>query len=144
MGCVGAVEKYPHPANAALLAFLEKQAVHSDSRNKSTYDLDEFELHTHPDLCEHLYGLNPWCKGAAYGIPVLATDRGVLFAMARGTSTLALRLAETDRAAAIGHGGRDFAEAGPDWVAFEAWRVDGATLKDLAKAALAGAVAIGR
>ncbi len=137
------MEKFPHPANAALLAFLERQAVPSDSRNKSNYDLDEFELHTHPDLCEHLYSLNPWCKGAAYGVPVLATDRGVLFAMARGTSTLALRLAGTDRAAAIESGGRDFTEAGPDWVAFEAWRVDGAALKDLAQAALAVAVSIG-
>jgi hypothetical protein len=133
--------RYPHPANHALLQALQAR---SEPARGSGYDLDGFELHAHPDLCDHLYALNPHCKEAAYGYPVLATERGILFAVAIGTSFLALRLADRERAAAVDQGGRAFAEAGTDWVSVEAWGVEAARLKDLAKAALACAEEIAR
>lgn len=138
------MEKFPHPANAALLRHFKNRATPATPRNKSNYDIDEYELHTHPDLVEHLWDLNRHCKAAAYGYPVLASDKGVVFGVAAGTSFLALRLEGRDRAAAIEQGGKAFREAGRNWVSFEAWRFDGPRLKEWVRAALAGAVSTGK
>lgn len=93
------------------------------------YDLDGWQLHAHPDLCDRLQSLNPHCYRGAYGVPVLATDRGVPFAFAMGTSTLAFRL-PGDQAE-----GRPFPDAGPDWVAVDPWKTDVETLKRWCRAA---------
>jgi hypothetical protein len=83
MGVVGAVEpseRYAHLRNAALLRALKRSAVQGKG---DVYDLDGYELHTHPDLCEHLESLNRHCYGGAYGVSLLANDLGVIFAVAR-------------------------------------------------------------
>ena len=110
-----------HPLNAPLLAMLRKQGVKGSG---DAYDLDGWQLHTHPDLCDHLQSLNRACAKGAFGVPVLANDRGLLFAVARGTSFLAFRLPEPERSEAKAAGGKDFPEAGEEWVSVEAWRTD--------------------
>jgi hypothetical protein len=84
---------FDNPANEDLLEFLEGQAEPSGSM-----DLDGFELHAHPDLCERLIGLageldevpNGW--HAVYGVPALVTDEGVVYAFAIGVGGIGLRL----------------------------------------------------
>ena len=124
------------PQNATLHALLQKQGVKGTG---DVYDLDGWQLHTHPDLCERLQSLNPHCYRGAFGVPVLATDRGVWFGVAIGTSTLALRLPPDEAKAA---GGRDFPNAGPDWVSVDPWQTDLDTLKRWARAALKQATLI--
>ena len=77
MGIVTAVEpseRFAHPRNAALLEHLKKTAVKGKGDG---YDLDGYQLHTHPDLGDHLQALNRACYEGAYGTPVLANDRGI-------------------------------------------------------------------
>ena len=123
MGGLTAVEpseRYAHPRNAPLLQLLKRTAVKGKGER---YELDGYELHTHPDLCEAFEALNRHCTGGAYGVPVLA-DRGVIFALARGTSSIAFRLPEPERSEARTAGGKDFPEPGDDWISVEAWRTD--------------------
>jgi hypothetical protein len=141
MGIVTAVERYAHPRNAALLKALQKTAVKGKG---DVYDLDGYELHTHPDLCDHLQALNRPCYGGAYGVPVLANDRGVIFAVAHGTSFLAFRLPEPEQSAAKAAGGKDYADAGDDWISVEAWRTDKDVLTKWCRAAHAYANSIAK
>ncbi|MDX6590915.1 MAG: hypothetical protein QOJ13_111 [Gaiellales bacterium] len=84
---------FDHPANEDLIEFLEGQAEPSASM-----DLDGFELHAHPDLCERLIGLAneleevPDGWHAVYGVPALATSDGVIYAFAIGVGGIGLRL----------------------------------------------------
>lgn len=121
MGIVTAVERYAHPKNGALLKLLEKQAVKGRGE---AYDLDGYQLHTHPDLCDHLRSFNPYCFGGAYGIPVLANDADVIFALAQGTSYVAFRLPDSTWEAAREAGGVDAWQFGEGWFAFEGWRIE--------------------
>jgi hypothetical protein len=121
-----------HPLNAPLLKMLKAQGVKGSG---DVYDLDGWQLHTHPDLCEHLQALNRACYKGAYGVPVLANDRTILFAVALGTSFLAFRLSEPERSEATAAGGKPFPEAGGDWVSVEAWRTETELLKKWCRAA---------
>jgi hypothetical protein len=141
MGILTVVERYAHARNGALLRALKGTAV--KGRGDVT-DLDGYELHTHPDLCDHLQALNRHCTGGAYGVPVLANDDGVIFAVARGTSFLAFLLPEPDRSEAKAAGGADYPEAGDDWVSVEAWRTDQELLTKWCRAAHAHANKIGK
>jgi hypothetical protein len=142
MGSVTVVEpsERVHPENAQLLALLRSTAVRGKGNE---FDLEGYELHTHPDLCDHLRSLNPYCFRGAYGVPVLANDRSVVFAVARGTSFLAFRLSEPEHSEALA-GGKPFPEAGQDWVSVEAWRIDKDTLLKWCRAAHATANRIGK
>ena len=115
------LERYAHPRNAALLKVLKSTAIKGKG---DVYDLHGYELHTHPDLCDYLQGLNPYCYGGACGIPVLANERGIIFAVARGTSFMAFCLPEPERTEAMAAGSRDYPEAGEEWVSVEAWRTE--------------------
>lgn len=117
------------PQNTTLHALLQKQGVEGTG---DVYDLDGWQLHTHPDLCDRLQSLNPHCYRGAYGVPVLATDRDVYFGVAMGTSTLALRLPPEEAAAA---GGREFPTAGAGWVSVDPWKTDLDLLKRWCRAA---------
>ncbi len=108
-----------HPKNAALESLLRKQGVQGTG---DVYDLDGWQLHTHPDLCDHLQSFNRHCYRGAYGVPVLANDRGLFFAVAMGTSFVAFLLPEPERSEAMAVGARAFPDAGNDWVSVEAWR----------------------
>lgn len=121
------------PQNAALQALLEKQGVKGTG---DVYDLDGWQLHAHPDLCDRLQSLNPYCYRGAFGVPVLATDRGVYFAVAMGTSTLAFRIAADEA------DGRPFPDAGPGWIAVDPWKTDLETLKRWSRLAHQSATSI--
>ena len=123
-------------ADAVLLAFLKAQGVKGSG---DVYDLDGWQLHTHPDLCEQLEKLCPACYGGRYGVPVLAGAEGVVFALALGTSTLAFRLDGAARAEALEAGGREFREAGDGWTAVDPWRTPLETLKRWCRRAQADA-----
>ena len=133
-------ERFTHPQNAALLKFLKTDAVQGRG---DAFELEGWQLHTHPDLCDHLRALNPHCYRGAYGVPVLANDEAVVFAVARGTSFLAFRLSDPERSEALA-GGKPFPEAGQDWVSVEAWRIDKDTLLKWCRAAHATANRTGK
>ncbi|GAA4509254.1 hypothetical protein GCM10023191_070220 [Actinoallomurus oryzae] len=82
-----------HPANRVLLGYLRAQARRPTSPVDSTYAIDEWQLHTHPDLLERLGELAP--DGIPviplFGVPALATN-GIVAAVALGTSWLMVRL----------------------------------------------------
>jgi hypothetical protein len=122
MGSLTAVEpseRYAHSRNAALLNQLKTSGVPGRGE---PYDLDGWQLHTHPDLCDHLQSLNRFCFGGAYGIPVLANDAGVVFALAQGTSYVAFQLPDARWEAAREAGGVDAWQFGEGWFAFDAWK----------------------
>jgi hypothetical protein len=144
MGSLTAVEpseRYAHPRNAALLRFLKKTAVKGTG---DVYDLEGYELHAHPDLCEVLQAFNRHCYGGAYGIPVLADESGVLYAVARGTSFIAFQLPEPEQSEAKAAGGADFPEAGDDWISVEGWRTDRELMVKWCRAAHSYANTIGK
>jgi len=86
---------FDHPANADLLDFLEGQAEPTISS-----DLDGFELHAVPELCERLIGLAHEAGGlpegwyALYGVPALAAESGIVYAFAIGSGGIGLRLSD--------------------------------------------------
>lgn len=141
MGIVTVAERYAHPRNAALLKLLKKASVRGRGE---PYDLEGWQLHTHPDLCDHLQSLNRHCFGGAYGIPVLANDQGVVFALARGTSYVAFLLPDSDWEAARADGGFDSPDLGEGWFGFEAWRIKKDILTAWCRAAHAYANTIGK
>lgn len=55
---------------------------------------------------------------------VVASTRGVVFAVALDTNTVGVRLDERMEARALGSGGAPFPECGPGWVAFTLFRDD--------------------
>ena len=126
------MELSARPENDRLLDYLQAHAHRSDRR--SAFDMDEYELHCHPDLIEHLVALGGDYR-PCYGLPVLVHENGVAFAFAEGTSTLVLRLppaAQADVLDAESSSDHDratirettlrLAEAlGPDWVAADPW-----------------------
>lgn len=118
------METYSHPANQQLLEDLKQRAVPRQPSNASPFDIDDYELHTHPDLVERLYALaeslpQP-CRGAIYGYPVLAANE-VVFAVAMGTSLLAMRLPENMHKMAQEYTGKPYPRWGPEWTAFGPW-----------------------
>ena len=76
---------FDNPANADLLELLEAEAEPTMS-----HDLDGYELHALPEVCDRLISLAgelpqlPQGWYAAYGVPVLAADNGVIYAFAIG------------------------------------------------------------
>ena len=118
------METHPYPANKLLLEDLKERAVPRQPSNTSPFDLDGYELHTHPDLVERLYALAkslpPSCRGAIYGYPVLAVNE-VIFAVATGTHLLAMRLPENMRKMAEEYTGKPYPKWGPDWYTFGPW-----------------------
>ena len=84
-------------------------------------------MRTHPDLAAALAALGRDVgvrRRAAYGVPVLATPRGVLFAIGHGTHSLGVRLADREWPLAIEMGAMPWPEVGPEWLRFDAWDVD--------------------
>jgi hypothetical protein len=80
--------------NGPVLSALEKSA-----RPENTgYTVDGYEVHVRPDLVTRLRELMGYATNAhfeyVFGNPVLCTTSRVIFAMASGTSSLALHLPE--------------------------------------------------
>jgi hypothetical protein len=119
--------KFPHSANAPVLAHLAEDAVYTGAPSGARYDVDDYSVRTHPDLADALDALGRDVgvrRRAAYGVPVLATPGGVVFALARGTHSLGLRLPDREWPLAIEMGAMPWLEVGPDWMQFNAWDAD--------------------
>ncbi len=110
------------PENAAILARLREAAEPATS----AYRLGEWELHAHPDLCERLDDVAPDGRRVeVYGLPGRASPGGVLYAVARGTSGILLRLpAGSARDAVLANGGAVATDIDSDWVRADAWLTD--------------------
>lgn len=102
---------FTSPANAAILAYLHiddpAQAVFTPAAEVHALKLG-MSLGTHPDLVDYFWGLAADLPGNCAGVinqrssPILANPAsGVIFGMAGGTSTLAFRLPEPERSAAL-------------------------------------------
>ena len=107
--------------NHDVLLFLERQAKPRDPAS-ADFDLDAFELHTHPDLMERLVEASAGLDApmvAAFGVPVLVHPNGVLFACAYSMDTLLLRLPEELHARVVASGW--IYQIGPAWVPADAW-----------------------
>jgi hypothetical protein len=108
-----------NPANGELLEFLEGQAEPSGSM-----DLDGFELHAHPDVCERLIGLAgelgevPDGWHAVYGVPALVTAHGAIYAFAIGAGGIGLRLPHASLPPHLNRHDLDL----PGWTVIDAWQ----------------------
>lgn len=110
--------------NHDVLLFLERQAKPSNPA-AADFDLDAFELHTHPDLMERLVEASAGLDApmaAAYGVPVLVHPNGVLFACTYGMDTLLLRLPAELHARVVES--RWTYQIGPQWLSADAWLPD--------------------
>jgi hypothetical protein len=110
---------FDHPANEELLEFLEGQAEPSASM-----DLDGFELHAHPDVCERLVELAgeldevPAGWHAVFGVPALVTAGGAIYAFAIGSGGIGVRL---PREHVHHHLNRHDIDL-PGWTVLDAWQ----------------------
>ena len=113
-----------NPLNHDVLRFLQHQARPSTPAAAGD-DIDEFELHAHPDVLERLAeagaGLDAQLV-AAYGVPLLVHRNGVIFALAYGTSAVLLRLPARLHSRVIT--ARWASGVGPEWLAADAWLSD--------------------
>jgi hypothetical protein len=137
---------FTHPANRTLVAYLEARDKGNRARELDPADAHDpyYTLGTHPEIVERLWDelggrLPAKCGWILYGRPVLVHPRtGVVFGLAGGSLTYALRLPEAERTAAITAGAKivheypaypelnvpastlDLADFGPEWV-FGGW-----------------------
>lgn len=87
-----------HRENLNLVQYLEPRARKASA--PTDFDIDEWELHTHPDLTERL-GQVAELAGAPlrlvplFGVPVLVDQEGVVSAFAEGMNALVFRVGET-------------------------------------------------
>jgi hypothetical protein len=98
---------FASPLNMSVLRFL-RIADPSGARTSRPAGVDLLALGTHPDLVEYLWklpaGIPSRCGCVVNGrsFPLLVNPRsGIIFGLAGGTSTLALRLPEPELAAAL-------------------------------------------
>ena len=107
------------PANRPVLVALRRSAAPA----RSEYRLGAFEQHVHPDVCERLEALARGGRPVgAYGLCARVGRGGLLYAIAMGTGSIALRLpGGAVREALIANGGRPGADLGPEWVIADAW-----------------------
>ena len=127
--------------NASLLAYLRSRAVVPTPSQRSPWDIDEYELHCHPDLVGRLEEVAAGLVDTftpAFGLPVLVHANGVAFAFAQGTSVIGLRLPvelqrEVLEAPGSGRAHRADLEAmtlrfgealGAEWIAADPWPID--------------------
>jgi hypothetical protein len=98
---------FASPANASVLRFLGVDEP-ARARASSPSDVDLLWLGTHPDLVEYLWGLpaggpeSSACVINERSHPLLVhATTGVIYGLAAGTSTLALRLPEPELTVAL-------------------------------------------
>lgn len=120
-------------ANAAILHYLAKYTVPESKTPDSSWIADGYDLHTHPDLGELLEQIGQPTNCLAFyflGYNVLATTAGIIFALAKGTSTIAFHLPDpADKQNALLAGAILYKEVGPEWVEFPAWNTGAAVLQ---------------
>lgn len=111
-------------ANRDVLHFLERQAKPAKPAY-AAIDIDEYELHTHPDLIERLAEVGTGLDApmvAVYGVPVFAHRNHVIFAVAYGMSTLIYRLPTNLHSRVVP--ARWTCDVGAEWVSADAWLSD--------------------
>jgi hypothetical protein len=105
--------------NANVLAAVQAIAKPKQRTPSDPYVVDGYELHAHPDLVERLRNLLAQTPEArlefAFGIPMLCTQTGRIFASAEGTSSLSLLLPENEP------WGAPYPEFGARWRRGSAW-----------------------
>jgi hypothetical protein len=98
--------------NAAVLTAIRSFATPKQPAEDKRYVVDGYELHAHPDLVDRLKELVNYTSGAslefAFGIPMLCTVSGRIFAIAGGTYSLRLFLPD-------GTWGQLYPEYGEPW-----------------------------
>jgi hypothetical protein len=107
--------------NAKVLTELHGFAKPKQPTLTDPYVEDGYELHARTDLVDRLRSLMEYTPGAnfefAYGIPVLCTPTGRIFATAGGTSSLQLYLPEEES------WGQEYVEYGKPWRQGHAWAI---------------------
>ena len=116
--------KIDRDKNPTFEAWMREQA-HREPRTLRTHQRARTEdLRCHPDLCERLHALAEDLPAGRFryvcGFPILVHDNGVVFAVAAGTTWMALRI--PDR----GHGAVERTRwgtrgLGADWVDADPW-----------------------
>ncbi|HEU5375808.1 MAG TPA: hypothetical protein VFV38_10245 [Ktedonobacteraceae bacterium] len=126
-------------ANAGPLRYYQVHAVSLRTRPdlRSGYEIDEYQLHAHPDAVEYFEELAQGplasCLGAAYGYPVLVNPANtILFATVSGTGYTLVRLPEAERKAVLtsfsgkvkpAQGESHFQDFGEEWMVFDLFGV---------------------
>ncbi len=99
--------------NANVLAAVQTTAKPKQRTPSDPYVVDGYELHTHPDLVDRLRNLMASTPEAklefAFGVPMLCTPAGRVFATAGGTFSLSLLLPEGET------WGQPYPEYGRQW-----------------------------
>ena len=100
------------PVNQAVLRYVEGLSAHSDvaeALRNSLKPLGDVQ-HFCPDPAQYRY--------------VLASTKGIVFAVALGMALVGFRLDDRMRARAITCGAEPFPDCGPEWVSFTLFRDD--------------------
>ncbi|HEU0337304.1 MAG TPA: hypothetical protein VFR43_12150 [Gaiellaceae bacterium] len=109
------------PGNAAVIAHLEAAAAPVRATPDDPWQLDGYELRTHPDLAERFEEVARGSGGgraAAAGVPLLVDPGGCIVAYALGTSRIALRLPQVGGEPALDPRP---VEGLPGWTSVDAW-----------------------
>jgi|ERR1051325_2379812 hypothetical protein len=105
--------------NANVLAAVQAFAKPKERTPIDPYVVDGYELHAHPDLVDRLKSLLVHTPGArlefAFGIPMLCTRSGRVFASVGGTSSLSMFLPQDES------WGETYPEFGASWRRGYAW-----------------------
>ena len=98
--------------NRQVLGHVEGLSAHSDVADALTIAL------------KPLGDVQPFCPNPQQYRYVVASTRGVIFALALGMDTTGFRLDERMKTRALASGGAPFPECGNEWVSFTLFRAD--------------------
>jgi len=111
-------------SNRTLVAWLAEQAPDPPRHFRVHRRVAMERLRCHPDLCERVHALAEELPGAAgryvEGFPIVLDASGVAFAIAAGTSWLALRLPGRTHSAVV-RSQWGLRNLGGDWVDVDPW-----------------------
>jgi hypothetical protein len=113
--------EFRHAENEPLFERLKRDSKVAAPDKDPLWVLGGYEVRAHPDLVEilcSLIGDSEVRRGSAYGRPVTANTRGLVFAYAGGTHYIFLKLGEERRGSARQDGGRWDPTYGQDWIEF--------------------------
>jgi hypothetical protein len=113
--------KFPHPGNRELFEDLKRDAQPDAGEGGTSWYPDGYKIRAHPDLIEILGGLvasDQVTSGFAYGCPVVANPKGLIFAQAGGTHSIFIRLRPEHHEAARLDNGRLDPTYGTEWLEF--------------------------
>ena len=115
------------PANRAVFEWLETRSQLKDRRSSSAWDIDEYVLHSHPDLSERLDEVGEGLSGGGRhvgvrGYAALVDDQGVIRVVAMGNAGFAVRIRDDVVRAEIAVHSRFATTAfGDGWIGADPW-----------------------